>query len=594
MQLTTFRGRLVRGRRRLWSGEDGTALVMALGIMSVLTIATTSSVFMSVSGQQDATRTDAGQQADALAETGVNDALAVLDANYPATYPGNPCVLHDQVSISSSFPGAPASSTTCPASSPFSVAPNSAIPTQTATYWGALRKAVPGVGTAWIVRATGSVLNPTGPGTPMVTRTITVKVPITIPVSSPGGDGVLAWIYSGKNTIFTNSVTITAPIFVNGSVTFGQTATVNGPLYATGSVSFTNNGSITGTNCPPSPALPTGQDPGCLNVGGNLSFSNNNSKVGASSSPIGTGVHIVGSCAGSGNTSPGVCGSTPPTPAWKAENVFASSKDNTLSPLPFKLMTTSAYPGFCTDTTNYSCIDYATWYNAASPGPSNGCSSGTLPSTTFDNNTTFDNSIGTSFLLTPATAYSCTTPNGSISWNPSGGSNNQGLLTVNGTVFIDGSAYVTKNGSNATFSYAGIGSIYLGGSFSANNVQLCAVISGSNCNTASNSGWNPNQQSLAIVANGNGYGNGPVAANVTFGDSVDFKSATFQGIVAGTNNVNLDTTSQIQGPMMSVYGSVIASQTGGVTFPAIPFAPSAAPGQPPPKASLEQPVQYGG
>ena len=59
--------------------------------MLVLTITLTSVLFMTAAGARDANRTNAGQKAYVLAEAGVNNALAVLNENYPNTtnpYPG--------------------------------------------------------------------------------------------------------------------------------------------------------------------------------------------------------------------------------------------------------------------------------------------------------------------------------------------------------------------------------------------------------------------------------------------------------------------------------------------------------------------------
>src|SRR5919204_2470078 len=71
--------------------ERGIALVMALGIMFVLTIALTMVLFFTSASARDANRSNAGQKAYTLAEAGVNNALAVLNSHYPSTipYPGD-------------------------------------------------------------------------------------------------------------------------------------------------------------------------------------------------------------------------------------------------------------------------------------------------------------------------------------------------------------------------------------------------------------------------------------------------------------------------------------------------------------------------
>ena len=57
--------------------------MLAIVTMLVLTIALTTVMFMTAAGARDAHRSNAGQKASALAESGINNALAVLNANYP-------------------------------------------------------------------------------------------------------------------------------------------------------------------------------------------------------------------------------------------------------------------------------------------------------------------------------------------------------------------------------------------------------------------------------------------------------------------------------------------------------------------------------
>jgi hypothetical protein len=571
--------------------ECGIALIMALGIMLVLAVVLTSVIFLTASSARDAQATNSRQKAYSLAESGVNNALAILNKNYPATFPGNQCLLNRQSTVPAGFPGI-ARTDSCGTPSPITITPDPARPLETVSYWGALRAQVPNMGNAWIIRSTGAVPNPSGPGAGAITRTITAKVPVVIPPSSNGGTGVLDWVYSGTSTIFPNSVTVSSPLYVNGDITFQNTATVHSRLYVVGNVTFQNNGGIDGTKCV------AGSNPGCLNIGGNLDLQKNGDNVGTSASPI-TEAHIRGSCNYQALTA-SPCGSSAvgqPSPPWTANNIFASTHDTTPQAVPFLPVTTSANAAQCADTVNYSCLDFVSWYANASPGPAAPCDPGPngLASSVFDNDSTLNNSIPTSFNLTPSTKYSCSTLSGNISWDPAGGSNGDGQLTISGTVYIDGSAYVGPQ-SNKVYSYSGVGAIMLSGSFSMSGDNMCAVLTsnGKACDTSSTAPWDPQKNALAIVADGNGYGAGPTAANVPVGDSFDIKTSQYQGILAGTNTVNMDTTSQVQGPLMSVNGNVTPSQSLNLTFPPLPFAPSSAPGQPPPKAILLSPREYGG
>jgi hypothetical protein len=268
-------------------------------------------------------------------------------------------------------------------------------------------------------------------------------------------------------------------------------------------------------------------------------------------------------------------------------------------------MTTSNDAVKCADTANYSCIDYEAWYFNSSPGPAVPCDAhaNALPSTVFDGDSVRNNSIPASFNLTPATPYTCKTPAGELSWTPYSPADpvkGDGELTIRGTVFIDGSAYV-NNPSNKVYTYQGVGSIMLSGSFGMKGAKLCARLTsnGKDCDLlgANPPAWDPNPpngDALAIIADGSGYAAGPTPANVASPYGAEVTTAQFQGIVAATNGVNMNTSTQVQGPIMSVDAAVLPSQSLNLTFPPIPFAPSSAPGQPPPPAQLLAPRDFAG
>jgi hypothetical protein len=142
-------------------------------------------------------------------------------------------------------------------------------------------------------------------------------------------------------------------------------------------------------------------------------------------------------------------------------------------------------------------------------------------------------SVPGSFNLTPGSSYSCQTAGGELSWNAS-----TRVLTVRGTIFIDGSAQV-QNGALNT--YKGQGSLYLSGTLLVKNSKLCAHVAAGGCDSA---GWDPNTTMLVVVANG------PGGIQVPVGDSVQLVSSTFQGALYGTNAVEIDTTSQAIGPIV--------------------------------------------
>jgi hypothetical protein len=224
--------------------------------------------------------------------------------------------------------------------------------------------------------------------------------------------------------------------------------------------------------------------------------------------------------------------------------------------------------------------DYATWYENAIPGPSQSCttSSGTPP--TFDNNyPTRDNSVSTPFDLTPATSYTCRVgpsgnASGELSWNAS-----TKVLTVKGTIFIDGSATV----SSSLASYNGQASLYLSGTFLVNG-KLCGGISGGNCDAAS---WDPNAEMLTVVTNSTGGQCSP-------GDGVQLaNNSGFQGALYSTGNIDLGNNAWSDGPMV---GSTIILSNNVVTssFGTVITVPSGQPGNPEVYAQPNPPQMFSG
>ena len=191
-------------RNRL-GDESGIALVMALGIMLVLVIALTTVITFTAAGARDSHRVNAGQKATALAEAGVNNALAVLTKNYPGVvvYPGDPNLL-------------PSRSTT--------------YPSGTVTWSGVIEAAPTTVSwnDQWRITSVGSVPNPTGPGAAPVTRTTTAIVPVVIPptVSVNPTTSSLNWVYAYNDVHFGQSVTVRSPVYANRDLWVENTATI--------------------------------------------------------------------------------------------------------------------------------------------------------------------------------------------------------------------------------------------------------------------------------------------------------------------------------------------------------------------------------
>jgi hypothetical protein len=234
-------------------------------------------------------------------------------------------------------------------------------------------------------------------------------------------------------------------------------------------------------------------------------------------------------------------------------------------------------------------VDWDAWYLNSNPGPYYSCltTAGTPP--TFDNDqgsatapnvAKRNNSVTTIQDLTPSTSYTCKGSAGELSWNAS-----TKVLTANGTIFIDGSAQI-QNGSVNT--YTGSATIYVSGTLLIKNSSMCQGVSGGTCTT---SGWNPAQRMLVFVVNGNGSAGSP-QSQVSGGDSVQLVSAYAQGALYATNNIDLGTTSQFDGPLDGM--SVILGQSTSSSFPGLSFVPAGMPGNPEVYAEPQPPQLYAG
>ena len=207
--------------------------------MFVLTIALTTRIHFTSAGARHANSSNAGQKAYALAEAGVNNAVASCKTSYPDTtntYPGDWCILRPQPiapesgATIASFPGTATGSTPdvpC-GGAPFVGTPDATRPQEKVTWWGRIRR-VDGLGLAWVIQATGSVPNPTGPSASNVTRTLTVKVPVVIGQGQVIPPGILDWVYSDGPMTLDQQTNMRSPLFVDGDLTLRNGAQTGRP-----------------------------------------------------------------------------------------------------------------------------------------------------------------------------------------------------------------------------------------------------------------------------------------------------------------------------------------------------------------------------
>ena len=517
--------------------ERGIALIFALMFLTVLTIVGGTMVMYSTQSQHESHYGKAKSYAYLLAENGINTAMAILrDPPDPSTGIGNNAL---DKNVFCGF--ANRTYITVPAVSP---APPCALQETydggSTTWYGVLNQ-----GTAtWTITSTGHVTNPVA-GSGEATRTLTVKVTVHPTLTQPLNTPVWNYIYS------TNGPS-TPPIC---DMDLNQSVTIASPLYVEGNLCLHNTSAIT---------------KGPLVVRGRLKLdSNSQNYVGTNAVKI-SDVHVVNGC--QLKTNPVHYANCGP-----ADNVYATVFDQTpptglTPPVP----------------------NWDNWYLNASPGPYFPCTtvSGTPP--TFDSpvstdpaatdatKLTYRNNNLAAQNLTPGTSYTCKTAGGELSWDASAK-----LLTIKGTVFVDGSLYV-DNGSINT--YTGQGVIYLRGTLLIKNASLCGAVYNGGCDlrtyqASPQQGWDPNSKLLCFVADGNG-------GQVPVGDSIQLVSATLQGAAYATAGLDLGTTSNVDGPLVGA--PVMLGQSVTTSFPSITLVPQGMPSNPTAYAYADSPTSYSG
>ena len=479
--MTTLLSRLRREQR-------GMALVLALGMLVTLAITVTGIIEYTSSNSRAAEVNHGRQDASSIAEAGVNAAYSVLNYWDTTTNAGNnasdPQLLGCNVAGTSCTPRCVGVVVSCPSANADGVA-------GTASYQGTydVVKAV------WTITSTGYARNPTGAAT--IKKTIKATSAIVADINNPAN--VSAW----------NHLYSTAPQGAGCEVDItNNNVYIDTPMYVTGDLCLSGVYDRIWEQ--------TGGQPVDVRIGGKLVLAGANTSVGYKDPwnnvfPI-TSAEIAQGCATTSTGAPVAC--TNPPFSWYVRSTG-----------PF----VAVAPPQVTD------ADADNMYNKADLGPKSPCKAGTSPAglaaATFDSNTARDNSVATTFTLTPAYSYSCQSASGTgtLAWDDT---TNQ--LTISGSVFIDGSMQITQSGS-----YTGMGSIYLSGSFTMGGYALafCAVPS---CVFGH---WDPNTRMLMIVALGSG-----TAININGGLDI-FQGSLFANPYS-TTALN-GASAYVQGPLVS-------------------------------------------
>jgi len=372
--------------RRLLQRQDGITLIMAIGVLGVLTMTGTSLIYYSSTNARTAAYSDNKSAAYDLAEAGVNEMMAVLSR--PENNALNKYTLGEQAN------GTVTHTT-------------HAYDGGTVEWWGTLSQSVSGAST-WTLTSVGRVKNPTGASASQATRTLTAKVPVIPTYTQPLNNPSWNFIYSrgtGATCDMTiqNSVLVRSPLYVAGNLCLNNTAAITaGPLIVQGSFTMSQSANYAGTSTAPLNQLHVRN--GCKWKNNSL---HNPCQQGAGSS----GFDNVWASSISNNPST----SAAPTADWDAWYLNAN-------PGPYYgCLTTSGTP----------------------PTFDNDQGSATTPSATHRNN-----SVSTVQDLTPSSSYTCKGSGGELSWNATTHVlTANGTIFIDGSAQIQNGAVNTYTGS---------------------------------------------------------------------------------------------------------------------------------------------------
>jgi Tfp pilus assembly protein PilX len=513
------------GRIRLQrvTDERGQSLVMALLILTFLAVSLGTVIFFTAGNQRTSNIQKAQQVATSLAQAGVNNAVSVL---------ANPANANNLET-----PWGASSTAVLPDNSASHPAYTTNYSGGSVKWWGTLDTSYE----IWTLHAKASVTNPTSGAAAPIVKTMSAQVQVNAPNPTNFQVGVWNTVYSpfgptaGCDTSIGQGINISIPVYVGGNLCMGQNAVITKPVY----------------------------------VGGFLTFQNKQGHIGSSGNGNTINSAHVGSyCQVSSGAQVNPCKSEPVGGNNPNTNIWVTGAPTNLTGVASDFVGITA-PAICWDGTQAACTGPPLngWYAVSSPGPTHPCTAATGTPPVFDNDASFNDSVPTTFNLTPATSYTCKTAQGELSYNAS-----TRVLTIAGTVFIDGNVTASTSG-NTPITYTGWGSngnctnngdcqsvLYVSGDFSLTSEKLCAVLNAqaNDCNWGT---WDPNKKMLIVASNG--------PTGITVGPS----QTSFQGGLYATNTVSTGQSALTEGPLVSGTKTVVLGQQFGGTFPPITILP---------------------
>ena len=225
--------------RRLFKQQDGITLIMAVGILGVLSFTGATMVYYSSTNSRSAELSIDSTGAYDLAEAGINEMMAVLSK------PENNSLKPDLLPVTTStYDGG------------------------TVTWSGTLDSAT----AKWTLTSTGKIKNPTSANASDVQRTLTAKVPITPTLTQPLNNPAWNYIFSTRtgNTCdmtVSQNVTGSSRLYVEGNLCLNNNADINQTsLLVKGNLDLDNNSDV---------GAPTSMDTRVETyVGGNCQYHN--------------------------------------------------------------------------------------------------------------------------------------------------------------------------------------------------------------------------------------------------------------------------------------------------------------------------------
>lgn len=558
--------------------ERGIALVMAVGVTTVLGVAATSVVLFTTSNESQTSRSRADLQAYTLAQGGINNAVAVLGKKASESSETLQKLIDPSI-----FETDPSAQTNTNPNDDATVGICTADPADCqatlengAVAWtGQLidkRSELPNghlITTplwVWRLTATGTVPNPAAGGT--LSRTVKADVKLKPTTTQAINSEAWNYVYSKKND---NDPTTCDEVIYNNT-------SLRSPMYVNGDLCFQHSSQIIGADNPAT-------DPDVeLVVKGNVYINQPNAFIGYDKNPPQhvqplDAVYIGGLCSSQANgTLHWPCTATDNIWVWKPGGPYVANAANYVP-------ASTGGP-----TVPAPVAAYEDWYELASPGPKNPCdptlstvsAGGTLP--LWDDPLVVGgveyppvrNWSRPTLNLTPATfSYHCETAEGYITWR-----HGTRTLEIDGTLFYDGSIEV--NGIGAV-DYTGRGAIYMTGSFFMRQSSLCGNrVSG----VCSYDGWDYENNIIVLVTEGSG-------APATTGMGITLDQSVFQGALYATTNIEITSSSNAQGPMVAEQ-EVIRNNSDTTDFPRFLRVPFGTPGNRVTTWELTAPVNYTG